>query len=335
MKAIVPVAGAGTRLRPHTYTQPKALIPVAGKPILSFIIEELMDAGVEEFVFVIGYLGEKVEDFVESHYPNITSHYVVQNDRKGLGHAIWLTRNVVEENEDILIVLGDTIVMADIASVIDSSTSCIGLKKVDDPRNFGVAEVSVDNEIVKVVEKPKIPISNMAMVGLYKIKETKTLYDVLEHNIENDIKTRDEFHLTDAMMGMIDKGVSFTGFKVTNWYDCGQSDILLQTNATLLKMTSYASQDLPMYENTIIIHPVYIGNGTQIKNSIVGPNVTIGEQSKINYSIIKDSIIGNYTHLKEVMLHQSVLGSDAAITGVSQSLNIGDNTEIDLSGKTP
>lgn len=335
MKAIIPVAGVGTRLRPHTYTQPKALIPVAGKPIVSFIIEELMSAGIEEFVFVIGYLGEKVEDFVRSRYPDIKSYFVVQNDRRGLGHAIWLTRDVVDDNEEILIVLGDTIVMADLQSVINSKTSCIGLKKVDDPSQFGVAELGEDNLIHKVVEKPKIPISNMAMVGLYKIIETQTLYDVLWHNVENEVMTQGELHLTDAMMGMINRGVTFTGFRVTNWYDCGKRDILLQTNATLLKMTSYASQDLPMFENTIVIHPVNVGSGTQIKNSIIGPNVTIGEHANINYSIVKDSIIGNYTHLREVMLHQSVLGSDAAITGVSQSLNIGDNTEIDLSGKTP
>lgn len=334
MKAIIPVAGAGTRLRPLTYTQPKALIPVAGKPILDFIIEQLQDVGIEEFIFVVGYLSEKIESHVKLKHPDIKAHFIQQNDRKGLGHAIWLTKDLLQDDKDVLVILGDTIVETELKAFIDSPVSMLGVRKVEDPRNFGVAEFGEGNEIKRVVEKPLIPKSNMALVGVYKIKEVGKLFEVLDYNIQNKVKTRNEYHLTDAIMDMIELGVQFTGYKVNNWYDCGKRDILLQTNATLLKKTGFISHDHPVHENTIIINPVNIGPGVVISNSIIGPNVTIGENAKIQFSTVRDSIIGNYTHLQEVMLHHSVIGSDAVVKGVSQSLNIGDNTEIDLSGES-
>ena len=172
MKAIIPVAGAGTRLRPHTYTQPKALIPLAGKTILSIIVDQLREAGIRDFIFIIGYLGEKIQDYVTTHYPELNCSFVVQNERYGTGHAIALTRELVGTDE-VLIVLGDTIASYDLKEVLDDPYSVLGVKKVDDPRNFGVAEIEEDGFISRVVEKPSIPKSNMALVGVYKIKETE------------------------------------------------------------------------------------------------------------------------------------------------------------------
>jgi len=153
MKAIIPVAGAGTKLRPHTYTQPKALIPLAGRTILSIIIDQLVEAGIKEFVFVVGYLGEKIQDYVEQKYPDLTCHFVQQNSREGTGHAILLTRDIVK-NDEILIVLGDTIAEGDFRELIESPVSMLGLKKVDDPRNFGVAELDEEGNITRVVSPP-------------------------------------------------------------------------------------------------------------------------------------------------------------------------------------
>ena len=333
MRAIIPVAGAGTRLRPHTYTQPKALIPVAGKPILGFIIEQLQEVGCKEFVFVLGYLGDKIRTYVEEKHPDINAHFALQSKRDGLGHAIWTARDMVDMDEDVLIVLGDTIVEVDLKKALNSSEgSLLAVKKVEDPRNFGVAEFGQDEYITRVVEKPRFPKSNMALVGIYKIKETRQLFDALNELVEAREMNEGEIQLTDAIMKMIDSGTKFKSFKVDNWYDCGKVEILMETNAKLLKKTSYASQDLPMYENTIIIHPVSIAPGTKISNSIIGPNVAIGEDSEIKYSILSDSIIGDFARLDRVILKHSVIGSDALITGFTQSLNIGDNTEIDLSG---
>ncbi|MDX2003258.1 MAG: sugar phosphate nucleotidyltransferase [Chitinophagales bacterium] len=332
MKAIIPVAGAGTRLRPHTYTQPKALIPVAGKPILGFIIEQLMEVGYTDFIFVVGYLGDKIRDFVESKYPHIKSQFVLQEQREGLGHAIWLARDMVAPGEDILIMLGDTIIEADLPNLLKGANSMLGVKKVPDPWKFGVAEFGEGDSITKVVEKPKFPKSNMALVGVYRIKESKELFEALSILVKAEERRHGEIHLTDAIMMMIEKGIKFTSFKIDNWYDCGKPEILLETNAKLLKKFGFASAEVPFYENTIIIHPVSIAKGTRITNSIVGPNVTIGEQSEIQYSILSNSIIGDFARLHHVILKKSVVGSDAFIKGLSQSLNIGDNTEIDLSG---
>lgn len=332
MKAIIPVAGAGTRLRPHTYTQPKALIPVAGKPILGFIIEQLEEIGCKEFIFVLGYLGDKIRNFVETKYPDINAQFTVQQKREGLGHAIWTARELIDPNEEILIVLGDTIVEVDWSKVMSMNTTSLAVKKVDDPRNFGVAEFGDGDQIIRVVEKPKFPKSNMALVGVYKIQETGELFQALDDLVEQRKGGSEEIQLTDAIMKLIEKGYPVNGFKVDNWYDCGKVEILMETNAKLLKKTSFASQDLPEYDNTIIIHPVSIAPGTKISNSIVGPNVTIGEDTEITYSIVSDSIIGDFVRLNHVILKRSVIGSDAYIKGFTQSLNIGDNTEIDLSG---
>jgi glucose-1-phosphate thymidylyltransferase len=329
MKAIIPVAGAGTKLRPHTYTQPKALIPLAGKTILSIIVDQLHEAGIHEFIFIVGYLGEKIQDYVKEKYPHLSAHFIYQNERYGIGHAILLTREIVGEDE-VFIVLGDTICEFDVRQVLESNHSSLGVKKVDDPRNFGVAEIEEDGLISRVVEKPQIPKSNMALVGIYRIKETSFLFNCLENNIQNQLTSYGEYNLTDAIECMIKNGAKFSSFRVQNWFDCGKKETLLDSNAKLLKKFGGNIAPEHQFDNTIIIHPVSIAPGCDIKNSIIGPNVAIGEQTSVDYSIIKDSIIGSFADLHDIVLTHSLIGSDAEVKGESRSLNIGDNTEIDL-----
>ena len=329
MKAIIPVAGAGTKLRPHTYTQPKALIPLAGKTILSIIVDQLLETGIKEFIFIVGYLGDKIRDFVTEKYPNLTAHFVYQNERQGIGHAIQLTRKIVGD-EEIFVVLGDTICEYDVEEVLNSPNSVLGVKRVDDPRDFGVAEIGEDGFISRVVEKPQIPKSNMALVGIYRIKETELLFDCIEKNILNHVMSRGEFSITDAIECMIEQGAKFQSFKVQNWFDCGKKETLLVSNATLLKKFGGIISPEHAFENTILIPPVSISPGCDIKNSIIGPNVTIGEKTTISYSIIQDSIIGSFADLYDIVLTHSLIGSDTEVKGESRSLNIGDNTEIDL-----
>jgi len=185
MKAIIPVAGAGTRLRPHTYTQPKPLIPVAGKTIISFIVDELVEVGITDFVFIIGYLGEKIKNYLEKKYPDLNKEFVQQNSREGIAHALWTAKKTFDDAEEIIIVFGDTIIDLDLQNVLKEPSSCLCVKQVKDPREFGVVEFDDKGIVRKVVEKPNIPKSNMAMVGFYKIKEVSTLIEVIEHNIEN------------------------------------------------------------------------------------------------------------------------------------------------------
>lgn len=329
MKAIIPVAGAGTKLRPHTYTQPKALIPIAGKTILSFIVDQLREAGIEEFIFIVGYLGEKIQDYVKTTYPDLKTHFVYQNERQGTGHAVELTRSLVG-NDEVFVALGDTICEYDVKEVVNSPYSMLGVKKVDDPRNFGVAEIDENGAIEHVVEKPSIPKSNMALVGLYKIRETEFLYECLHHIFEQDIRSYGEYNLTDALECMISRGAQFKPFKVKNWFDCGKRETLLTTNALLLKKNGGNVVDGHDFKDTIIIPPVSIAPGCNISNSIIGPHVTIGANTVVQHSILRDSIIGSYTNLYEVVLDNSLIGSDASVRGLSRTLNIGDNTEIDF-----
>ncbi len=329
MKAVIPVAGAGTKLRPHTYNQPKALIPLAGKTVLSIIVDQLKAAGITEFIFIVGYLGDKIQDYVRAAYPDLQVHFIYQNDRQGIGHALKLTRDVVQ-NDEMLIVLGDTIAEYDVEDVLASPYNMLGLKKVDDPREFGVAELNGTDAITHVIEKPHIPKSNMALVGIYKIRESAVLFDCIEANISQGLKTHGEFSITDALDCMIKRGVAFKAFKVTNWYDCGKRDSLLETNALLLKKFGGSIMSTQAYENTVIIQPVRIGTGCAIRNSIIGPNVTIGEGATIDSSIVKNSIIGSYANLFDIVLDYSLIGSDTGIRGETRTLNIGDNTDIDL-----
>jgi glucose-1-phosphate thymidylyltransferase len=328
MKAIIPVAGVGTKLRPHSYTQPKALIPLAGKTILGIIVDQLKEAGIQEFIFVVGHLGEKIENFIKEHYPTITAHYVQQIDRQGVGQAILLTRELVGEDE-VFIVLGDTICEYDIQAVIREDKSMIGLRKVEDPRDFGVAEVNDNGCIERVVEKPQIPKSNLALVGIYKIKETDALFHCLENNISHGLRSHGEYSLTDALDCMIGQGVVMKSFKVENWFDCGRKETLLESNALLLKKFAPAV-DATQFENTVIIPPVSIGPDCSISNAVIGPNVAIGENTVINSSVVKESIIGSFSTIQDIVISDSVVGSDTLLKGESRSLNVGDNTSIDL-----
>ncbi len=333
MKAIIPVAGAGTRLRPLTYTQPKPLIPIAGKPIISFIIDQLTAVGIRDFIFVIGYLGEKIKNFLEFSYPELNKVFVTQEKRLGSGHAIWMAREYFRDADEVFIFFGDVIVDADFNKIIDHPSSCLGVKKVGAPWEFGVVECHRNGSIRSLIEKPRIPKSDLALVGIYKIKEVGALMEAMDYKIDNNILSKREFHLTDALMQMVEMGVNMTTFPVDNWFNCGVKEILLKTNATFLDRQGYATSDLPDFENSIIIHPVSIGKNCKIRNSIVGPHVTIGGNSRIESAIVKNSIIGNFASIKEINLESSIVGHDASIVGIRQSLNIGDNTEIDFSQK--
>jgi glucose-1-phosphate thymidylyltransferase len=330
LKAIIPVAGVGTRLRPHTYTQPKPLIAVAGKPIIAITIERLLAAGIDDFVFVIGYLGEKIRDFVTENYPTLQAIFIEQSVREGLGHAIWTAREVLKNEKEIIIVLGDIIFQADLKLFLEQPNSCLGVKKVQNPCEVGIVELDKEGFITAAVEKPRIPKSNQAIVGIYKINEVNALLKALEENIKNNIRTHGEFQLTDGITRLVEQGIKISTLTIDNWFDCGKKEILLETNALLLEKSSYASVDLPAYDNTIIIHPVSIAEDCIIQNSIIGPHVTIGKSTTINSAIIKDSIIGSFATIEEVTLHHSIIGSDTMVRGLRQSLNLGDNTEVDF-----
>ena len=332
MKALIPLAGIGSRLRPHTHTQPKSLVPVAGKPVLAHIMDRLIAGGIKEFVLVVGYLSEKIISFVEQHYAqeDVQVKFVTQSPREGIAHAIWVAKNEVENDKELLIILGDSILNMDYEHFLATKGNIIGVKKVTEPGLFGVAELRKDRSISKLVEKPSIPKSNQALVGIYKIANLPLLFDCLEYAMKNNLRTLGEFHLTDSLMYMVDQGETLISYDVENWYDCGKMASILKANAILLNKTEFKDKSRFKFPKTIIIPPVSIGENCNIRNSVIGPNVAIGDNSIVNYSIVKNSIIGSFSELNSTVLEKSIIGNDSQIKGHANSLNIGDNTEINF-----
>jgi glucose-1-phosphate thymidylyltransferase len=322
MKAIIPVAGVGSRLRPHTFSHPKVLLNVAGKPIIGHIMDKLISAGIDEAIVIVGYLGNMVEEWLRKHY-KIKFTFVTQTELLGLAHAIWLCKSHVEEKEPLFIILGDTIFDVDLDTVLKSPVSTLGVKEVEDPRRFGVA-VTEGGKILKLVEKPDTPVSNLAIVGLYFLRQAGPLFTSIDHLIDHNITTKGEFQLTDALELMIEGGETFTTFPVAGWYDCGKSETLLATNEILLTKGNLIRQ----YPGCIINEPVFIAKNATIENAIIGPNTTIGEYAQISDAIIKDSIIGYEAKVSSIMLDNSIVGNNAIITGNPHEINIGDYSEV-------
>ena len=333
MKAVIPVAGIGSRLRPHTHTQPKSLVPVAGNTILGHIIDRLKDAGLTDFVFIVGYLGDKIVSYVRRTYPELNATFVLQEPREGLGHALWLAREEFRHDTDgVLILLGDTIVDVDLPALMATPGSVLAVKEVKTPSMFGLVETAGNGRVSKVVEKPKIPKSNFAMVGLYKLAYPEKLAQALEWLRETDVRTHGEYQLTDALMHLIEQGEVMTTCPVDNWFDCGRKETLLEANARLLNRPEFLDGcDYSEFPDAVIIPPVSIGRGCQISHSIIGPNVAIGDKTIVKNCILSDSIIGSYSELSSAVMHDCIVGSDASFRGMNHSLNIGDNTEIDYS----
>jgi len=321
MKAIIPAAGEGTRLRPHTHTMPKVLVGVAGKPILGHILDALCGVGVDEVILVVGYLGDQVAEYVRTHY-SLQTRYVPQGERKGLGHAIYLTREYTDESP-LMIVYGDTIFDVDLSGVVKRSQTQIGVKEVEDPRRFGVVTKEGDR-ITGFVEKPDTPVSNLAIVGINYIVSPNVLFDCLEEIIREDVKTKGEYQLTDALQRMLERGEEMRTFSVEGWFDCGKPETLLETNHYLLaKASHYRTRD-----RSIIIPPVFVADSAKVEDCIIGPDVTIDEEADVRSSIIRNSIISREAKVRDVVLSGSLIGVSAEVHGPTTQLNVGHSSEV-------
>ena len=323
MKAVIPAAGIGTRLRPHTHTLPKALLYVAGRPIISHILDEVRELNPSGVVLIIGYKGDLIKDYVTKEYPDLKIDFVYQAERNGIAHALHMTRDVADTGEPLLVILGDTIIKADLKRIVESKTNSLGVCEVEDPRRFGVVEVS-GNDIVRLVEKPKNPPSKLAIVGLYYLTDAPLLYQMIQEQIDKDIKSHGEYQVTDALQMMIDKGAKFRTFEIDDWFDCGKPEALLETNRKLLEGNGQAVD----INGSIVIQPVSIAPSATITNSIIGPYVSVAADSTVENSIIRDSVLDRGAHVTDCLLDGSIIGSRAVVKGRVQQLNIGDSSEV-------
>jgi glucose-1-phosphate thymidylyltransferase len=323
--AVIPVAGVGTRLRPHTHTVPKALINVAGKAMVAHIMDELIELGVREFVLVVGYMGSRVRKYVDRHYPGVTVHFVEQPERRGLGHAIFLTREAVG-NRRMLIVLGDTIFRVDFRGVLGREVTQIGVKEVEDPRRFGVA-VMEGERVRRFVEKPKDPVSRLAIVGIYYVVDSAALFESLGGLIDRGQTNQGEYQLTDALQAMLEKGIPMETFPVEGWYDCGKPETLFETNRSLLDLSS----TVPEIEGSVVIPPVAVDPRAVVRNCVLGPYAVVAAGAVVENSVIRNSIVNEGARVSAVVLDSSLVGEDAVVEGSFRRLNVGDSSEVDLS----
>jgi len=321
--AIVPAAGVGTRLRPHTHTTPKALVNVAGKPILAHILDALVQQGIHRIIIVVGYMGDSIRAYVDRRYRGI-AECVEQEERLGLGHAVHLTR-ARAGNGPVLIVLGDTIVHTDYGAFLRGSHVVLGVKEVEDPRRFGIAQMEGDR-VVALIEKPEHPPSNLALVGLYYVPDAGVLHACLQTVIERGMTTKGEFQLTDALALMLRDGVEMRVHPVDGWFDCGKPETLLTTNEYLLRLAP-RNPELP---GVLIRHPVSIDPTARVTHSIVGPNVSVAAGAMVADSIVRDCIINENAEVRDMVLERSLVGENAIVRGTFQRLNVGDSSEIDL-----
>ncbi len=324
MKVVIPLAGLGTRLRPHTYTRPKPLVNLAGKPLLGHILDRIVELPIEEVIFITGYLGEQIEEYVRETY-DFPARFVAQQEQLGQAHAVQLAREWIEG--PTFIVFADTIFETDVTALEKvSSDGLLYVHEVEDPRRFGVA-VMDGRYIARLVEKAERPASNLAMVGLYYFARGEELISAIDDQIVSGTRTGGEFYLADAIQIMIDRGAKLETKAIDVWLDCGTPSALLETNRYLLGHTAQPRYDLP---DAKVVPPVYIGRDVRVEDSVLGPNVSLDDGATVIGSIVQDSILGNGCTIEHAMLSGSIVGSDATVRGSHSQLNIGDNSYISL-----
>ncbi len=324
MKAIIPMAGSGTRLRPLTHSRPKALLRVGSRPIIAHIVDTLLPLGCDTIIPVVGNEGgEVIVDFIRVRYPGLDVVPVVQKEKLGLGHAVFMAREAADGDE-VIVMYGDTILDGDLSGLTDrSADGVISVREVDDPRRFGVVN-TVDGVIVKFVEKADTPESNLAIVGFNYFKDSALLFTCIGEIIERDIRTRGEYQLTDAFQLMVEKGATLKPLAIDGWFDAGTPDTLLATNRHLLA----AEGNTGSYAGSLIVPPVFIGDGVSLTGSVVGPDVSIGDHTVIEHAVISDSIIGAHSIVRNAVLTGSLVGDHAVVEDITRTVILGDHSEI-------
>jgi glucose-1-phosphate thymidylyltransferase len=329
MKAVVPLAGKGTRLRPHTHHTPKALLKVAGKPVLAYILDDLIALGVEEMVFIVGHLREECEEWIDTHYPDLRSHYVLQEVQDGTAGAIALAEPYVDE--ELIIVFPDAVLEVDYGLIETLPADCGGViwaKEVEDYQRYGVIVTNDDGTMARIVEKPSEPVSKLANIGLYYIANHELLFEGVRATVSADPGPGGEYYLTDAFQYMVDHGSPIMTAPVEGWWDAGKVETLLETNAHLIAEGRGGVDPSAVVEGAEIVEPVRLEAGVTVRGGRIGPNVTLEEGTSVEECTIENTVVGPHAVLRGSRLHDSIIGGHAHITAVAGSLSVTDHSLV-------
>ena len=324
MQVIIPLAGKGTRLRPHTHRIPKPMLKVAGRPVMDWVMDRLEGLDVTELIFITGHLKDQVEAYARARYP-IPSRYIEQKVQDGTAGAVNLARPFVRE--PVLIIFVDTVFEADLTLIKRTDADgIIWAKEVEDYQRFGVVVTDDKGYMTRIVEKPKTPVSKLANIGLYYIRAFDSLWQGIDHVLSAP-KNQGEYFLTDAFQWMIEHGKRILTAEVGGWYDCGKLDTLLETNEILLKKGAARRREFP----GVTVHdPVYIEDGVTIERSEIGPNVSIEQGTRIADSRLANAIVGRDSALRRVRLDGAMLGEAVVVEGLEGSATLGDHSEVSV-----
>lgn len=335
IKIAIPMAGLGTRLRPHTWSKPKPLVQVAGKTVLAHLLDSLKtlpDPAQIELVFIIGYLGDQVPEYMAKYYPDIKAHYVVQEKMLGQSQALWLAREYL--HGPMMVVFADTIAETDFSIIGKTDLDGIAwVKSVPDPRRFGVAEVNAEGYVTRMVEKPTEMDNNRVVIGLYYFKNATDIMSAIEKQIASGKTFKGEYFLTESINVMLETGARMRTQEVGSWLDAGTSEALLETNKHLLAAGVSQSPAFRAEDKVTIIPPVNIHPSVKISNSTIGPNASIAQDCVIDGSFLRDSIVDESSRIERSTLHDSLLGRKTQVFGMEGQLDIGDNSRIMIKGE--
>jgi len=333
LKIVIPMAGLGKRLRPQTWSRPKQLIHLADKSVLGHVMdmfETLPDPENVEFVFIIGYLGDRVREYMADVYPDLEVHYIVQEEMRGQSHAIYLASEHL--TGPMLMVFADTMIETDLSCLADEEADIVTwVKPVPDPRRFGVAEVDQKGQVTRLIEKPKSMNNNLAVVGFYYFKKSELLVEAIEEQIRRDIKLKSEYFLADAINIMLDdKNLKMRPEKVDVWLDAGTPEAVLETNQYLLEHGRDNSAQVAGRLGIQVIPPIYIHPEAEVEASVLGPHVAIGAGCRVKGSVIQNSIIEQNSQVEDVILRDALIGQDSQVKGQAVTVNLGDNIKVEI-----
>jgi len=330
---VIPMAGFGTRLRPHTWSRPKQLLSLAGKRVIEHVLDTfdtLPERTQVEYVFIVGYLGDKIKQFMREEHPDLDVHFVVQEEMRGQSHAIYLAKEHI--NGPMIMVFADTLIETDLAFLENEQTDVVAwVKPVPDPRRFGVAELGKDQYVTRLVEKPKAMDNNLALVGFYYFKNGGDLIAAIEKQIDHKVQLKGEFFLADAINIMLENGsYKMRTEKVSVWMDAGTFNAMLNTNSYLLEHGHDNSEKASQRMGVAVIPPVFIHPEAEVEASVIGPHATVEAGCRVVDSRVKNSIIEHGAHLEGIVLEGSLIGQNTTLRRSSKTINIGDNTEFEL-----